>query len=795
MQEDKLLSQGEKKDTITHFVPEIYLVKEQIQTYEFEFCNDKIVHITKDKYDSYLVFFMSLYLCYIKIMYNLAQIPISCYVTGNTIRKIRLVVNIDEKSSIKEIVESVGKRYVLNLSNELDINENEDIGICFSLKDDKIIESFLRNRKNKLTLYIRKSNDTFVCKFFYNTMSFSDNDIKFISKSLLQRWIIYLEDLFLPIKKVCNDNFLEKKILKSVNYELDIQSKHIYDIFKKNVVKNASSVAISENGIQYLYSELNERIDQFYYALQSVGIGKKDSLGICVNKVYDFVVAAMSSIRIGIPFVPIDSDCPEMRIKLIINESNIKYLIISDDMKRLQAIPQSIFFSNMEGEIEGGGQRGSKGQIIYTIFTSGSTGNPKGVKVRHEGFLNYIEWAKNYYSLGEKFVFPYFTSFGFDLSLTSIFVPLLSGGEIISYLNVNKEFALQEIIKQDKVNIIKLTPAHLEILNWLDIKSNRIKKIIVGGEKFQTELARSITDKLGLGIEIYNEYGPTETTVGCTIHKYDYEKDNRYTVPIGCPIDNMSIYLDLGKKHDIPGAVGEICVSGIGVAKGYINSEDDEQERFDEAKHIYKTGDLGRFLSNGLIEFVGRKDSQVKIRGFRIETDEIDIAIMKEKEVVFSKTVKDKDTKQLYSYVVVNSLENTQDIERRIKAVLNEKLPDYMHPLRIIFEDKIVCNQNGKFVINNNKEREKERDSDFSECSRLVKAIFEILMIDEGEYDNDFEDRDLIAYNLDSLVAVQIIIWMEKEFGIEIDLEKLEMDNLKSIKNMRDFLKEYNIII
>ncbi len=106
-----------------------------------------------------------------------------------------------------------------------------------------------------------------------------------------------------------------------------------------------------------------------------------------------------------------------------------------------------------------------------------------------------------------------------------------------------------------------------------------------------------------------------------------------------------------------------------------------------------------------------------------------------------------------------------------------------------------MCNQNGKFVINNNKEREKERDSDFSECSRLVKAIFEILMIDEGEYDNDFEDRDLIAYNLDSLVAVQIIIWMEKEFGIEIDLEKLEMDNLKSIKNMRDFLKEYNIII
>jgi len=229
MQEDKLLSQGEKKDTITHFVPEIYLVKEQIQTYEFEFCNDKIVHITKDKYDSYLVF-----------LYNLAQIPIYCYVTGNTIRKIRLVVNIDEKSSIKEIVEIVGKRYVLNLSNELDINENEDIGICFSLKDDKIIESFLRNRKNKLTLYIRKSNDTFVCKFFYNTMSFSDNDIKFISKSLLQRWIIYLENLFLPINKVCNDNFLEKRIVKSVNYELDIQSKHIYDIFKKNVVKNAS---------------------------------------------------------------------------------------------------------------------------------------------------------------------------------------------------------------------------------------------------------------------------------------------------------------------------------------------------------------------------------------------------------------------------------------------------------------------------------------------------------------------------------------------------------------------------
>ena len=203
--------------------------------------------------------------------------------------------------------------------------------------------------------------------------------------------------------------------------------------------------------------------------------------------------------------------------------------------------------------------------LAYIMFTSGSTGKPKGVQISQRALANYINWAGKEYEITDQTIFPLFTTIDFDLTVTSIFVPLTCGASIVVYeeSKTGPDLAIFDVIEDNRADIIKLTPSHLSLLKDRDLKNSRLKTMIVGGEDFKRDLAENIIQSFHHEVKIYNEYGPTEATVGCIVHRFDCNNDLSKSVPVGKPIANMQAYILDENLNPVPqGVVGKLYVSG-----------------------------------------------------------------------------------------------------------------------------------------------------------------------------------------------------------------------------------------
>lgn len=353
----------------------------------------------------------------------------------------------------------------------------------------------------------------------------------------------------------------------------------------------------------------------------------------------------------------------------------------------------------------------------YIIYTSGTTAKPKGVMVEHRSLSNYADWAARTYVKDDCGNFPLFTSISFDLTITSIFVPLITGNTVVVYNDDdNKELLIERVIEDNKVHIVKLTPSHMKILREMDLPSlkSRIHSFIAGGEDLDSRLTEDIYKMFAGSIRIYNEYGPTEATVGCMIYCYEGEKVHRKSVAIGYPAANTQIYLLDSFFKPIPaGVTGELYVSGHGTARGYLNRPDITADKFisnpfKPGTSMYRTGDLALRLPDGNLEFAGRIDQQVKIRGHRIELGEIearlkkyDHSVEKDEWVLNSPAVTDaivlaredkNGDKTLCAYV-----ESPKAIDdNNLREFLNFYLPAYMIPSYFIHMEKLPITPNGK---------------------------------------------------------------------------------------------------
>ncbi len=494
----------------------------------------------------------------------------------------------------------------------------------------------------------------------------------------------------------------------------------IQTLFEAQVQRTPDHTAVRFADHYLSYRQLNRQANRLAGTLQRQGVQPGTIVALMLERSLELVTGMLAVLKAGGAYLPIDVDYPEERKRLILQDSGARLLGSKEALIRQyeEALTMFSLESVIALDSDGAYSENSVNPAslnrpsdpAYIIYTSGTTGIPKGVMIEHRGLVNYAWWAAAVYVRGERVNFPLYTSISFDLTVTSIYTPLMTGNAIVGYGGEGKEFLIERLFSENDVDVVKLTPSHLRLILEQDISglanstgtfNSRVRRLIVGGEQLDTQLSRDVFELFNGNIEIYNEYGPTETVVGCMIYRYNPETDTGQSVPIGVPADNVQIYiLDKNRRLLPTGVNGEIYISGEGVAKGYISNQALTAERFcdnpfEKGKRMYKTGDLARFLPNGNIEFLGRVDEQVKIRGFRIELGEIENRLKSHESIEEAVVLAGKGNgadMYLSAYFVSNETFSVS----QLRGYLAASLPEYMIPSYFVQLEDIPLTTSGK---------------------------------------------------------------------------------------------------
>ena len=573
----------------------------------------------------------------------------------------------------------------------------------------------------------------------------------------------------------------EMLILNSFNnrYREYDKEQTIVDLFEKVAKKVPDNIAIIFENQEMSYRELDKKASSLASILIEKGIGPEVIVGIISDRSEKLIIAILAILKAGGAYLPIDAEYPESRINYILKDSNAKLVLIEDKFKDKVKTEIELIDLNTESLYQHNNKKliskASGENLAYVIYTSGTTGNPKGVMIEHKSLVNYSLYAKNNYLNSENLTMAFYTSVSFDLTITSIFSPLISENKVRVYRDEDINSLMEKVFSLDNNNVIKVTPAHLTLLKELPKVNKNVEKIIVGGDELKEELANNTMKLFGGKVEIINEYGPTEGTVGCIAHKYEKDKNYGGSVLIGKPIDNFKVYILNEKNNIVPiGTVGEIAISGDGVARGYLNNKKLTSERFLENpfqndEKIYKTGDLGKWTLEGNIEYLGRKDEQVKIRGYRIELGEINKAIKKvpgiEDVIVVARENK-LGEKELNAYIISENKEIIKDIKEEIKKCL----PEYMIPAKFMIMESFPLTDNGKIDKKSLPEIKEIIDSNYVEATNpleeeLVDLWRELLDMDKIGIDDGF-----IEVGGHSLIATKMVYKINELYNIDLSL-------------------------
>ena len=549
-------------------------------------------------------------------------------------------------------------------------------------------------------------------------------------------------------------------------------SKTILDHFAAQVTRIPTNKAIIFEDKEISYQELDTYSNQFaQYLQEKQGVEKGDFVGIELSKSEWSLVCILGILKSGSAYVPIDISYPEERKAFIQKDSNCKVNItneiLTDFINQKETFATAFKTESIQPT-----------DLAYMIYTSGSTGTPKGVMISHESLENYLAWGSSYYVTEQlnNYNSGLFTTLSFDLTVTSTFLSLLVGGTITIF---SEETAISETLKtyiESGLSWIKLTPAHIHVLEKISIEKCNLQLAIVGGEALQSQHVK-ILKKLNPSIRIVNEYGPTEATVGCIVD----EITNEDFITIGNPIQNTQAYIINEKNKLQPvGIVGELCISGKGLAKGYKNRDELTAEKFishpfEADGWLYRTGDLAYFLSDGKIVYKGRKDDQVKLRGYRIELGAIEAQISNKEEVqeaVAMITTTESGEKQLIAFVVSTA----EETEISLRQNLSEKLPSYMIPERFIQLETIPLTVNGKVDRKQLGQHTNETIASgttyvtpTNETEEKLIVIWEQILqrTEIGIYDHFFE---LGGHSMKALTLVSLI---QKQFNKKVGLKQL----------------------
>ncbi len=528
----------------------------------------------------------------------------------------------------------------------------------------------------------------------------------------------------------------------------DIKKLCIHQIFEQQVEKTPDAVAVVFEERRFTYQELNCHANQLAHHLRTLGVGPEVLVGICMERSLEMVVGLLGILKAGGAYVPLDPAYPLERLAFVLDDIQAPVILTVEGLvKKLPEHGKQVVCLDSDWETiaqnseENPACETTPENLIYVIYTSGSTGKPKGVMIPHLGISNMLEWRQATFKINERDKVLQTFSFCFDPSVWQIFWPLCFGGQLIMARPGGHQDSayLVKTIAEQQITIVGLVPSIIRVLVEEKGIENcqSLRHVTSGGEALSIELAETFLNCLNLDNILLNCYGPTEASIDVTYWNCQRGTDYIFS-PIGQPITNVEIYLLDDDLQPVPmGEIGELHIGGLGLATGYLNRPDLTKEKFipnpfadfgledsefsdrvsptenrDEYEYInptskihrhpksnrlYKTGDLGRYLPDGNIEFLGRIDHQVKIRGFRIELGEIEAMLSQHPGLQQSLVIAREDVpgdKRLVAYIVAHPEQIPTPDELRRFLLL--ELPEYMVPAAFVFMDTIPLNPNGK---------------------------------------------------------------------------------------------------
>ncbi|QRN95171.1 non-ribosomal peptide synthase/polyketide synthase [Archangium violaceum] len=552
----------------------------------------------------------------------------------------------------------------------------------------------------------------------------------------------------------------------------------LHQLFAAQVERTPEAVALSFEGERVTYRELRERARGVARRLRALGVGPEVRVGLCMERSPRLVAAMLGVLEAGGAWVPMELSLPPERMAFMLEDSRARVLLTQQSLlSRLpEKRPHTLCLDAQEeqplpsGELEPAAV--GPGNVAYVIYTSGSTGQPKGVLVEHRGVCNLVSAEAKAYGVGPGSRMLQFSSASFDISVEEIFTTLTAGGTLC--LARAEELvpgpALWELLRRQSITTLSLTPAALAATPSEGLPE--LKVVISGGEACSAELVR----RWGAGRRFVNTYGPTEGTVVASLVEC---VDDGRVPPIGAPLANVQLYvLDAGLRPVPVGVAGELCLGGVGLARGYLGRPELTAEKFiphpfgtEPGARLYRTGDRVRRRADGMLEFLGRIDTQVKVRGFRIELGEVEAVLQEHpwvREAVVVARGEAGQDKRLVGYVVGKE-EGWPGVEG-LREHLKRKLPEYMVPAAFVRLEALPLTLNGKVDrkalpapegVRPELERQYVAPRNDTE-QRLAEVWAKVLGLDRvGVHDNFF------ALGGDSILTLQVVA-RARQVGVRV---------------------------
>lgn len=572
----------------------------------------------------------------------------------------------------------------------------------------------------------------------------------------------------------------------------------VLQLFNKVVANHPDKTALVCGSQTMNYATLDKRSNQLAHCIKTRLPEEPRYVGILMERSPDLIVSMLAVMKSGHAYVPFDPDHPVSRIKYATEDGELALVLASPSTSEIcSQLPEGLECLYVTSKEVNQAPEGTIGtipapeSIVYVIYTSGSTGRPKGVKVSHGALHNYTAYSAEKLVGGAEGSFALYGSVAFDLNVTPIFTPLVTGDSIIIYESDKENAALiEDVLHHGEANFLKLTPTHLRLIKDLahiPLKKTKLKGFIVGGEEFPYGLAKEIYDRFDGDVKIFNEYGPTEATVGCTIYPFDPEEELP-VLPMGIPLDNMQIYLLDPYLKPVPtGVKGEIYIGGKGVAEGYINASELTDKKFIDnpftpGEKMYRSGDLASINHKGQLIFYGRADHQVKLRGFRIELGEIGTQ-MAAFESVEEAVVLTKGS-GVDQYLVGYYTGDGNIDQSALKDHLSQNLPAYMIPSYLIELDNFPLTSNGKLDRRALPEPDLVMEEVYVPAAneteeQLVGIWSEVLRLDKSRISVTRSFFELGGHSLRASVVVNKI---RKELQVEVSLKDFFLNvNIRSL--------------